>query len=490
MTDDIGNPGDKTEQPDEEDFARMFENYMGEVKDDLRVGEQIAGEIISISNASVFINTGTKVDGVVDKIELLDENGELPYSVGDTLNLYVVSTDEGEIRLSKVLTGAGGANRLYDAFRNGIPVEGRVTETCKGGVRVNVLGKTAFCPVSQIDVAYVEQPDDYVGNSYEFLITRIEERGKNIVVSRRDLLNRYIAEERDKFIKSVSDGDIVDGRITKLMSFGAFAEVAPGVEGMIHISELSWTRVATPDEAVSINDPVKVKILGIQASNDAAKPPKISLSIKQALGDPWTTVFDKFREGDNVEGMVTRCADFGAFVQIEPGIEGLVHISEMSHKRVNKPEDVVSPGQKIAVTIKSIDPTNRRISLSMKDAEGDPWLQIEDRYGVGQTITGRIENKERFGYFIALEPGVVGLLPISKIKSAPNAREIENLRVDDSVTVTVETINTQDRKLSLTIGDAVESDDWRQFKKDKPAETALGGLGEKLKAAMNSKKDG
>jgi len=487
MNDDFDNSMDNQDPADEENFADLFEQYMTDVKDDLRVGEEVNGKVIAIGDESVFVNTGTKVDGALDRVELIDENGDLRVKVGDTLKLYVVSIAEGEIRLSRALSGAGGANRLYDAFRNRIPVEGKVTETCKGGFRVNILGKVAFCPVSQIDVAYVEQPDIYVGGAYEFLITRIEEKGKNIVVSRRDLLNRFIAEERKKFIESVKAGDIVEARITKIMPFGAFAEVAPGVEGMIHISELSWTRVNASEEAVAIGDAVKVRLLAIEGAGEGSKPPRISLSIKQALGDPWENIFDRYQIGDKVQGTATRCADFGAFVEIEPGVEGLVHISELSHKRVTRPEDVVRPGEKVLVTIKNIDPGNRRISLSMKDAEGDPWLHMGDRFAVGQTVTGRIENKEKFGYFVALEPGIVGLLPASKIKNAPNTKEIENLRIDSQITVGIEAIDTRERKITLTIGDPMDKEDWRQFKNDKPAPTGFGDLGEKLKAAMKTK---
>ncbi len=491
MTDNPENPSQDNENDQEEDFATLFENYMSDVKDDLRVGEQIKGDIISIGAESVFVNTGTKVDGVIDKLELTDENGEFSYNVGDILKLYVVSIEDGEIRLSRAISGAGGENRLYDAKKHGIPVEGRVTETCKGGFKVGVMGKTAFCPVSQIDVTYVEQPEEYVGNTYEFLITRIESRGKNIVVSRRDLLNRHIAEAREKFIQSVKPGDVLDAKIMRIMPFGAFAEVVPGVEGMIHISELGWKRVEKPEDAVSEGDMVKVVVLGIEETGDKARPVKISLSMKSAMGDPWETISERYREGDKIRGTVTRCADFGAFVEIEDGIEGLVHISELSYKRVIRAEDVVTPGESVAVTIKGIDIPARRISLSMKDAEGDPWVDILAQYKEGQSIKGRIEKKEKFGYFIELEPGIVGLLPISKIKGSPVAQEVEKLRTDNSITVVIETIDTHQRKISLGLGDAPDANDWKSYNEGRgeqqKASGGMGALGEKLRAALDKK---
>jgi small subunit ribosomal protein S1 len=491
----IDNPQDPSQDPDnpaEEDFASLFENYMGDVKDDLRVGEKIKGEIISIGDQSVFINTGTKVDGVVEKAEFLNQDGEIEHQAGDVVELYVVAIEDGEIRLSKAISGPGSENRLHDAKNHAIPVEGRVTEICKGGFKVAVMGKSAFCPVSQIDVAYVEKPEEYLDKTYEFIITRIESRGKNVVVSRRDLLNRYIAEAREKFLNSAKPGDIVDARITKIMTYGAFAEVAPGVEGMIHISELSWKRVENPEEAVSVNDTVKAEILAIEKTTDKGRPVKISLSLKAAAGDPWTDISDRFQEGDKVQGTVTRCADFGAFVELEPGIEGLVHISELSHRRVARAENVVSPGDTVIVMIKGIDPTARRISLSMKDSEGDPWLNITDTYKEGQTIVGRIEKKEAFGYFVEIEPGITGLLPLSKIKGSPRMQEVEKLKTDDSITVAIDAIDTKNRKISLGLGETADTDDWKSYKKEQPqtnADAGLGGLGEKLKAAMKNKKE-
>lgn len=473
----------------EESFEELFESYMKGVKDDLKVGEQVTGEIIAISNDLVFLNTGTKADGVVEKSELTDKDGNFSYSLGDRVSLYVIFKDESEVRLSRAMTGESGIHQLYEAYRAAVPVQGRVTETCKGGFRVNVAGKTAFCPVSQMDAKYVEDPESYVGADYEFLISRIEENGRNIVVSRRELLRRLMAEEQEKFLKTVSPEDIVEGRVTRLMPYGAFVELIPGVEGMVHISELSWTRVEKPEDAVSVNDTVRVKILGIRESEDNKQQTRISLSIKQALGDPWQNITEKFALGDKIEGRVTRCADFGAFVEISPGVEGLVHVSEMSYKkRVLKAQDMVSPGDTVNVMIKNIDPENRRISLSMKEAEGDPWINIEKRYQAGQQVAGTIEKKESFGYFVAIEPGVVGLLPISKINSSADSSRIEKIKIDEPIQVKIETINPAERKISLGVAEDSEKQDWRSYKKSGSTDSGMGELGEKLKEALKSGK--
>ncbi|MBC2717674.1 MAG: 30S ribosomal protein S1 [Desulfobacteraceae bacterium] len=467
----------------EENFADLFESYMTE-QNDIQVGDKIKGEIIAVGDKNIFINTGTKTDGVVEKNELLNEKKELECKTGDVLDLYVVSISDGEIRLSKSISGAGGDRLLYDAYKNRIPVEGRVTETCKGGFRISIMKKTAFCPISQIDTRYVENQDEYVGASFDFLISKFEERGRNIVVSRRELLKQEQEAAKKEFFKSAKAEDIVDATVNTIKPYGVFVEIVPGVEGLIHISELSWSRIGHPDEILKINDPIRAKILDINPETF-----KISMSAKQATSSPWETVHQQFKTGDKTDGKVTRCADFGAFVEIAPGIEGLVHVSEMSYlKRVHRAEDIVSPGDVVAVTIKEVDSINKRISLSMKDAEGDPWINIDKKYSIGKIYSGRIEKKESFGYFINLEPGIVGLLPKSKINSAPNASEIEKQKIDDIIAVKVEEIHTTNRK--ITLGIEGSGDDWKKFAPEHkpPSSGTLGDLGEKLQSALKSKK--
>ncbi len=476
------------EEPKEQDenFAEMFSSYLAQMKDDLRVGEKITGRIISIGKDDVIVSTGTKADGVVEKAELTGEDGEFPYKVGDSITLYVVHADESEVRLSKVMTGKGGIEILYDAHADKVPIEGRVIETCKGGFRVKVAGKTAFCPVSQMDVHYIEEPEKYVGQTLSFLVTRIESGGRNIVLSRRELVQREIEENRNAYLKTVSAGDVVDGRVTRVMPYGAFVELVPGLEGMIHVSELSWSRIEKPEQVVSPGDLIKVKILSIEQGSDPRRPPKISLSVKHVTGDPWNEVTSKYMAGQRIEGIITRCADFGAFVEIEPGVEGLIHISELSYKkRVVKASDMVAPGDRVAVMIKSIDPENRRISLSLKDAEGDPWIGIHDRYRPGQATEGIIKKKEDFGWFVALEPGIVGLLPKSRINQSPDAKELEKLKINDPIVITIDKIDEKERRISLSPGSAAESRDWKKFVQPATKYTDSGSiLAEKLKAAL------
>jgi small subunit ribosomal protein S1 len=483
MSDDTINDNNNEE---EESFADLFEAYNAGMKDDLQLGDKISGKIISIGNDSVFIDTGTKVDGVVEKAELLDEQQELSFKIGDEIILYVVAMDEHEIRLSKAVSGIGGLEILRQAFESAIPVEGKVAATCKGGFYVEMTHRRAFCPVSQMDVKYIETPEDYVGNTFEFLIIQFEEDGKNIVVSRRKLLEQSIEKESKVFFATLKQGDIIDGRITKVMPYGAFVELIPGVEGMVHISELSWARAEKPEEIVRANDKVSVKVIDI-SEGEGKNRKKISLSVRQATKDPWDTITDMFEPGDKVTGKVIRCMDFGVFVEIAPGIEGLVHISEISYvKRIVKIQDVVSVGEMVPVTIKQIDAANRRISLSIRDAQGDPWLEVKDNISAGQVIKGTVEKKEGFGFFVALAPGVTGLLPKSNIKKAEDPGSIEKLNVGDVIVVTVEDIRISERKISLLPAASKDQGEWKDFMSSDAAQPAS-DLAEKLKKALASK---
>jgi small subunit ribosomal protein S1 len=469
-----------------EDISALYESYSVGISGELQVGDKVSGEIIAIGKDTVFLDTGTKVDGIVEKKELLDAKDQFPYALGDRLELFVVAADEGEIRLSKALSGIGGRQMLRDAYRNHIPVEGRVTGICKGGFNVEVMKHRAFCPLSQMDVKYVETPEDYVGQNHLFSISQFEEKGRNIVVSRRKLLEQERQQARQDFFDALSTGMVLSGTVSRLMPYGAFVELIPGVEGMVHISELSWSRVENPDEAVNTGDRVRVKVISIDLEGESGSE-KISLSVKQLLDDPWESAGDRFQPGDIVHGRVKRCTHFGAFVEIEPGIEGLVHISEMSYvKRVLKAEDIVSPNDEVTVTVKAFDGKKRRVSLSLRDAEGDPWLAVSERYPVGRSITGVIEKTEKFGYFVTLEPGITGLLPKSKISPAVEQLYKGKLKKGDAIAVTIETIDREKRRIALAPGEGAAAGDWRQYGSGESS--SMGQLGEKLKEALAIRK--
>ena len=468
-----------------EDFAELFASYESQRKAALKAGDKVSGTVISIGQKSVFVDCGASVDGIVDREELLNDAGELTVAEGDTLELYVVGLTDDSVRLSKALTGAGGLNMLQDAYDGGVPVEGKVREQIKGGFHVEIMKRRAFCPVSQIDSRYVANPEDYVGQTLQFRITKLTEGGRNIVVSRRALLEVEQQQASAEFFDGVKPGDVVEGTVTRLAAFGAFVELVPGVEGLVHISEISWARIQSPEEALSVGDRVRVKYLGTSAGKKPGET-RLSLSIKQAQDDPWKTVTERFKDGDKVTGKVVKLMEFGAFVEIAPGIEGLVHVSEMSYaKRVNKPGDVVQVGDMVAAVIKQVDVEKQRISLSMRDAEGDPWLTVADKYPVGQTFEGTVEKRQQFGLFVNLEPGVTGLLPQSVMAKAEGEVKFDKLGAGDKVVVSIESVNLRDRKISLGTGKKEEVSDWKGYKPQ--AGQDMGSLGDALAKALKKK---
>ena len=470
------------DEPQEKSFAELLEDSDMNLGQELKVGSRVRGTILQVGKEQVYVDTGTKTDGVADIKELLDDEGRLPFQEGDQVDLFVVSRKGNEIRLARSLGREGGLEELEQAQAEGLPVEGKVKETCKGGFRVQISGRTAFCPLSQIDVRPVDDPESMVGQTLTFLINRIEERGRNIVVSRRALQEREQADSLQSFTAQTSPGDVLQGTVTRLAPFGAFVQVAPGLEGLVHISEMSWSRSLNPEEIVSPGDSVPVKLLSLEDQGKGRV--RIELSMKQTQADPWDEVSTKYKPGTLLTGTVTRTAPFGAFVELEPGIEGLVHISEMSYvKRVHKPEDEVSPGEAVSVVIKDIDVDKKRIGLSMRDAEGDPWVGIEDRYAKGQPVQGVLEKREPFGLFVKLEPGVVGLLPKSKMDQVPDAR-LQSIKAGEPVQVSIESIDHERRRISLAPAHASETEDWTPYTVQ---DQGLTTLGEKLKQALSDK---
>lgn len=479
---------DNPELDENASFAELLEAHAGGTRN-VRPGERISAAVVAITDDSVFVATGSKVDGVVDRRELEDADGNLPCVVGDRIDLYVTAVTGQEIRLSKSLSGQAGVAELEQARDAGIPVEGRITATCKGGYSVDVLRKRAFCPGSQIDLHPVADAESMVGKTFQFVVTRVEQNGRNIVVSRRILLEQERDAALTTFLEGVKVSDVIEGTVSRLAAFGAFIEIAPGIEGMAHVSELSWARVQQPDEAVSIGDKVRVKVLSIDEA-PKGKGMRIALSIKQAAGDPWSDVEGRLALGQIVEGKVVRIAPFGAFVEVLPGIEGLIHISEMSWtRRVTKPEEILAAGDVVSVLIKELDTTKRRIALSLRDAEGNPWADAAERFAVGTKVTGTVEKREQFGVFINLAPGITGLLPAGIAKASAQASTLAKLNPGDSVTLVVQDISVTNRRISLAPEGESKAQDtsWKQFapRKEKPA---LGSLGAALQEALRNRK--
>ncbi len=312
-----------TETEDGMSFAEMLaQQEQDEGRFSLEPGQRVQARIVAITADTIFVSTGSKVDGIVDRAEM-ETDGELPYQVGDTLELYVITASPQEVKLSRAMSGDGSLAALEEARAAGMPVEGRVGAQVKGGYSVEIMKRRAFCPGSQMDLRPLTDPESVLGQTYAFLITKLENHGRNIVVSRRDLLERERAAALEQILADTHEGDTREGTVSRLSTFGAFVELAPGVEGMVHLSELSWSRVERPDDAVHVGDAVTVKVLGITRGE---KGVRIALSLKAAQEDPWNILHKSLTPGDVVSGRVTRLMPFGAFVEVLPGVEGLVHL--------------------------------------------------------------------------------------------------------------------------------------------------------------------
>jgi small subunit ribosomal protein S1 len=380
------------------------------------------------------------------------------------------------------------AEDLEDAFDMMLPLEGRVTETCNGGFRVQILGKTAFCPISQIDLRRVDDANSYVGKKFEFLITQFSERGRNIVVSRKKLLEEQKEASQAAFTEDHKPGDLMKGIVTRLEKFGAFIELAPGLEGLAHISELSWSRLADPAEAVNVGQEVNVKILRIEQGANGRT--QISLSVKAAEPEPWLRIPDSLAPGKVVEGKIARCMKFGAFVELIPGIEGLIPLSEMSYtKRVLRAEEIVKEGERVQVMIKEIRPEERRISLSLRDAQGgDPWTMVPVKYAVGTVARGRVERREPYGLFIKLEDGVTGLLPKSKALESPDF-PYDKLKLGDEIAVQVAELRLEEKKIALGAPSDPDADAWRSASQTLGGSKSLGTFGDQFKSLFEQGKN-
>lgn len=475
----------------EESFEQMLADHESR-QPALEKGQKISGKIIAVSGDDVFLDLGLKEDGVMDANDLPEKaNGEKA-GPGDEVSGFITSISSQGIRIARSMSGAGIA-ALEDAMSAAVPVEGRVRGACKGGYQVDVLGKTAFCPGSQMQAGISDE--ELVGKTLPFLVTRVENHGRNIVVSHRAIADRERKENLEKLLAELQPGDLRDAKVVRLTPYGAFMELAPGVEGLAHISELGWQRIEKPEDVLSPGDIARVKVLGI--TEDDKKRLRISLSCKQAMEDPWNSAHEKFKAGDIVSGKVIRFAPFGAFVEISPGIDGMVHLSEMSwEKRINKPEDALELAQEVQVKIKDINPENRRISLSLKDAAGDPWQNAAEEFPVGSTVKGKVEKHAQHGLFISLMPGVTGLMPASVIKNSPIASELNKLQTGDEINVLVQNIDTGSRRISLApinpkAPEKETDNSWKAHTRSEPSADAKGStlMAQALQKAFQKKGD-
>lgn len=466
---------------EEEDFSALFEASLKKVEKRVEPDTRVTGTVVSLGEEWTFVDMGRKSEGVIATQELLDEDGRPTIAVGDAITAYVVSTRDGETILSVRMTAAASREALEGAYRSGLPVEGVVASERKGGYQVMVFGKEAFCPFSQMDLRGVTDPEGYVGKRLVFRITAFENGGRNIVLSRRAILEEERQEKMAQLRDSFQVGDLISGPVTKLAPYGAFVDLG-GVEGLIPMSELAWYRVSSASDVLSAGETVTVKILDL----DWEKP-KISLSLKETQEDPWARAVERYREGSVVTGQVTRLAPFGAFVQIEPGIEGLLHISSMGlGRRVSHPKEVVTEGEEIQVKVASVDATARRMGLEMSFASeeegGQGGLQA------GAILEGSVDAVKPYGAFLLLPGGRTGLLHVSEMAGDTTGDLRRKFPQGATVKVRVLKVDLDTGKISLSTKGIEEAEETLDFKTYQGEKVGSGSFGTMAALFQQAKK--
>jgi len=356
---------------EDEDFAAMFEASLKTPR--LAKGQAIEGTIVAIGPEVAFINVGGKGEAIIPLDELKDDDGRLEAAVGDRIQAMVVSTEGGLTLSRKVVRGAASARQLEDAFHARLPVEGKVIQAVKGGYEVRVAGQRAFCPVSQIDILRDTDPAAHIGRTYAFRIIEFKEGGKNLVVSRRVLLEEEQRARAAEVRRSIEAGAVMTGRVVSIRDFGAFIELGAGVQGLLHVSEMGWSRVSNVSEFLTVGQEIAVKVLRVEDDGQ-----KIALGLKQLSADPWLAASEHYRVGQIYRGRVTRHAEFGAFVELEPGIEGLVPMSETTAASKKDLAKALPIGVEVQVIVLEIDAAARRIRLSAKVSEAQEAAEVRE----------------------------------------------------------------------------------------------------------------
>jgi small subunit ribosomal protein S1 len=441
-------------------FAEAMENF------DLKTpqqGELLRGTIVSISGDDAYISYGGPSEAIMDVAELegLD--------VGDTVEANVVKTG-AEIRVSrKIMKGKATLDQLRVAYENHLPVEGKVTGRNKGGFDVNVSGLRAFCPLSQIALGKIENPDAFLNQNIEFRVTELSDDGRRIVVSRAALLKEAAAARAAETRDRIVPGAELTGRVKTLTPFGAFVDLG-GVDGLLHVSEMSRRRVTDPKEVVAIGQEVRVKVIKVE--NDGKR---ISLSMKDQEPDPWSDVADRYPVGSQFNGRIVRSTDFGYFVEVEPGLDGLVHVSQLP-LGVKPGDQEVAIGSNVEGWVREVDPSKKRLSLSLRAvAVNDPWDGAHQRYPIGKVVQGTVDHGAAPGIFVELEPGLTGLIPNSEIQVAPGSDPSQAHQAGEKLMVRVMSVDVNRKRISLSheaAKAAAEREEYTKFMDERNDESA------------------
>jgi len=437
-----------------DEFEAMMEMYNGTLAS-IEEGEIVKSRVLEIRENLVVLDIGFKSEGTIP----LEEFKDMPeLKVGDEVEVLLehLEDSEGSVVLSKKKADFMRVwEKIRVAYETDQPVEGTLVKKIKGGVVVDLMGVDAFLPGSQIALRRVPNIDELLGQKYEFKIIKLNKRRRNIVVSRRVILETERAGKREKLMKELAKDQVRKGVVKNITDFGAFIDLG-GVDGLLHITDMSYGRVSHPTELVTIGGEVEVKILDIDWQRE-----RISLGMKQLQSYPWQNVAEKYPVGSRVQGKVVSITNYGAFVELEPGIEGLVHISEMSWTRnVRHPSKIVSIGETIEAVVLKVDEGDEKISLGMKQTEQDPWMVLPLRYPVGTRITGKVRNLTSFGAFVEIEPGIDGLIHISDMSWTKRVQHpSEVVKKGDTVDVIILNIDGDNKRISLGLKQATD-DPW------------------------------
>jgi len=420
-------------------------------------GEVVTGRIISVDKDHVLVDIGYKSEGQIRINEFMDERGQVSAQPGDRIEVMVEWwDDENEVvvlskeKAEKVKVW----EEIKKAFEADQPIEGVISSRVKGGFSVDI-GVNAFLPGSQADLRPVRNLDEMVGKTYKFKILKFNRKRSNIVLSRRVILETERESKRSATLGSICEGKVVTGNVKNITEYGVFVDLG-GVDGLLHITDISWGRVKHPSELFSVGDEIQVKILNLDLERE-----RVSLGMKQLAPDPWSLAAQKYTIGSRVSGRVVSLTDYGAFVELEEGIEGLIHVSEMSWTRkVRHPNKVVSVGEEVEAVVLDIKPENRRISLGMKQAVPNPWDVISDKYPVGTTIEGKIKNITDFGLFIGIDEGIDGLVHISDLSWTKRIKHPSEIyKKGDTVQAIVLEIDKDNERFSLGVKQ-LNADPW------------------------------
>lgn len=431
-----------------ESFALMFEESLASQR--IKPGAILMGRIVEIGPDVVLVNAGLKSEAVIPVEQFKNDRGELEISVGDDVEVALDSVEDGngETRLSREKAKRARTwSRLEQAFEKQEIVKGIINGRVKGGFTVEIDFVRAFLPGSLVDVRPVRDPSYLEGKSLEFKVIKLDQKRNNVVVSRRAVVEQEYSAERSELLEKLQEGAVIKGTVKNLTDYGAFVDLG-GIDGLLHITDMAWKRVKHPSEVVTVGDEIDVRILKFDRERQ-----RVSLGIKQLGNDPWQNIARRYPTGARLFGKVTNIADYGCFVEIEEGVEGLVHVSEMdwTNKNVN-PSKVVHIGQEVEVMVLDIDEERRRISLGIKQCQSNPWKDFGDNFNRGDKVSGQIKSITDFGIFIGLSGGIDGLVHLSDISwDIPGEEAVRNYQKGQQVEAMVLSIDPERERISLGI---------------------------------------